>query len=641
MSFDPAESSLVASTDAQHQLQLDSDESSVTSSVTFDRINRRLVLPSISSHATLQHLTKKLADIPRVRHNGKAIAARSHDKTADNAGLDKSFAQLSLYESTTGTNDSHVVPDSIGSPAMDKAQQFNPKTLNMLDRFESIRQNDEAPSNPQVEQDTDSEEWLTGQPSNSVPDLDYDDVRLINEQWARVREQRFALNNTFTKIERGRDALQNIRQQKNQAYQKLKLAIQKLLPTYASLGELFKTAEDLDLACQKVEIDMDELVDELEDGELELQVKERRFYTRFAESETTTETDSSHPASRATLLGIGGDRPEEFHPVFEDLRHAFREVQLADENRENLTNKRDALALKTREERSNDEEKFMADYEIMFKEANEEVTHWSGMVEQLEKECLERDLLPKDWLTEQYGLDVYHVPSEEIYLEEKLMTRSSAGTAPKTLAHPQFEFLLSNPKHLLKDPFPQTAARSLRAAVSLPRSLPRRDKFIEEAKKEYGIESLLASMDNEDKQGYINRWLLHKLRHSALEAELLLVCFTPNLQIKDLEHWQRDVLFFWSRDVNAIELTSQDKNLPDGKTSDATDVSRRTSPRISLQSRRASMNSQLPSRSSRGASIRSDLSGNRKTAVSKPSLCHSRSDSGIGAGTIDANFESR
>jgi nuclear transport factor 2 (NTF2) superfamily protein len=66
--------------------------------------------------------------------------------------------------------------------------------------------------------------------------------------------------------------------------------------------------------------------------------------------------------------------------------------------------------------------------------------------------------------------------------------------------------------------------------------------------KEYGISTLVLESAADNKSDYINRWLLHRLRISPLEVELLYTIFSATLKVKNARRWQEDVLYYWSRD---------------------------------------------------------------------------------------------
>lgn len=90
-----------------------------------------------------------------------------------------------------------------------------------------------------------------------------------------------------------------------------------------------------------------------------------------------------------------------------------------------------------------------------------------------------------------------------------------------------FWILLSNPYHLLEDE-PVTAGAALRKADTDLAKDPdnvRNKQLRRAAQKEYIIEHLLSNTKAEDKGNFINRWVLHKLRISPGEVELMYSSF--------------------------------------------------------------------------------------------------------------------
>ncbi|KAI0124367.1 hypothetical protein BJ170DRAFT_81950 [Xylariales sp. AK1849] len=634
-----SESSLAHSSDLDARPRLDSDgESSVTADETFHRLGRAPVLPSASSYASIKHLTKKLAAIPRARRHESPIPAGRHLGPSKYSKANEpqpppalqpeahspeplSYGSHGLVRIPHGHQGTSQMKGS--GHANQNAEFLAPKQSSELASSRALWHGDMARSSLQSDSGEDEEDSTDEEATGRVPDLNRNDMRLITEQWTRVREQRDILKDTFHDIGKERTTLQDIRQRKDQAYRNLRLAIQEILPNNPGLNQLFNGAQDLDLVYQEAETNFDGLIDELQKGELHLELEERRFYTAFAESDTSTESDDSRPTSRITLRGIRGDRSEDLHPTYESFQDAFRELQLAKEGQMDLALKRRRVASKKVEDLAGEEEDFLKSYDALYGRAQEEFQHWMEIAENLETKCRERNLIPQDVLTQQEGFRFFNVSSDDIYLEEVVLTNST-GVGPKTLADPHYSHLLSNPMHLLKDPFPQTAEKSLRMACSLPPTVPKRETYIQNAKKEFGIESLLGSSGDEDKRGYINRWLLHQVRQSAMEAELLRAQFGSVLQILDLQQWQRDVLYFWSRDAAATQPAIPPTDVKHHLSSGTAQVSLRTPHRTSVYPIKRSLSSQivlLPStRMSSDSSRSSSRSSRLPTDIKRASI---------------------
>ncbi|KAI5919134.1 hypothetical protein F4810DRAFT_714852 [Camillea tinctor] len=436
---------------------------------------------------------------------------------------------------------------------------------------------------PALEADQDGSEY------ESVDDIDEEDVashalqggslQRLAEKFSKLRSRRTALWDVFEGIRAKRTQVQDLRQQKNQADRAFMIAVQAILPSHPGLDDLFKSMQIAQLRCQEAEECFDEMIDELQYGEAELEAEERRFYTAAAGSHSVDSDDESDSDGHSTtqedlsLRGITGDRPEVSHPLFEELREAFQDLQLA---RELLVNtrmkrktllarksqfltddsfhllqsygdvgKRRALQLKQSEFMTEEDLEELQQYDHLEQTALADIEFYAERVHVLEGECREKGVVLK---TTSFQLDTTY--RDEIHLGAVPFYNDDSQEYPKTLAHPVFPTLLSNPTHLL-EAFPQTARQSLRMAVSLPCNVPLRQKHIDDAAREVNIHTLLRDSEMEDKSDYINRWLLHKLHLSAMEAEVLWSTFQIRLNILNVDRWQRDVLHFWWRDQAA------------------------------------------------------------------------------------------
>ena len=68
--------------------------------------------------------------------------------------------------------------------------------------------------------------------------------------------------------------------------------------------------------------------------------------------------------------------------------------------------------------------------------------------------------------------------------------------------------------------------------------------------KELGITNLMKKVDG-GILDYINQWLIHRLRTSPLEAELMFTISEEEFKIVNLRRWQEEVLLYWRRDEAA------------------------------------------------------------------------------------------
>ncbi|RYP34514.1 hypothetical protein DL767_004226 [Monosporascus sp. MG133] len=436
--------------------------------------------------------------------------------------------------------------------------------------------------------DSETEGTQTKNPEHSVcgtdtlADIAMKHERLV-EQYAKLRRKRTETWEIFGWLRNERVKLQDLRERRVSAGRAFMAAAQSLLPDNPGLVPLFNQMQDSQLFYDQAEQRLEELIDQLEDEQLRLDLEERRFYDEAAWPDSVpsspSESSTEDSTSRLTLKGISGDRPEDIHPLFEELLETFKDLQLAKESLTNMQMKRKALEWKliSRDnidlrqdlggfERtkifmarhyklmSEEEIDFLYEYDDLEKRANLDIESYSNKARDLRKECLERGVMPMNtpFREEGFGFDPFF--RDDIHLGD-LPPRFDRNH-PRTLAHSAFSVLLSNPVHLL-EAFPQTPQQSLKMATSLPPTFPARQKFIDDAARECSIYSLVRDANPEDKGDYINRWLLHKLRSSALEAEILYATFRVRLKIRDMARWQQDVLKFWTLDQAANLPVSQ------------------------------------------------------------------------------------
>lgn len=336
----------------------------------------------------------------------------------------------------------------------------------------------------------------------------------------------------------------------------------------ASLQSGFRELQATRTEYQVLEARYESLEDALSQAEFELESLERLFlgklYSPLRPTDSTTLHDDMQeyevPPSRMSLLGIPSARPEDVHPIYEDLMSAIGDLQLAQEHKEDLIMHKEAiqqgqenlkriekyqgreLAAQTRQISDADLE-FLRDYEVDERDAQNRIDRLAARVERLKKQCYDEDLIPKTApFHEIYSFqpDIRDDLSIDLDLEED-------RDDDARLADQRFPLLLFNPSHILDEDL-LTAQGALRKAVRLPAQDPARRLTIQAAKKECSIESLVVKFDDKNKSDFINRWLLHRLRTSRLEADLLYSVFSSCMKILNFDKWQADVLFYWPRD---------------------------------------------------------------------------------------------
>lgn len=344
-------------------------------------------------------------------------------------------------------------------------------------------------------------------------------------RWQRIRKQR--------------EVLYESRQELNQATMKFLSAVQSLLPRHGSLTKQIQKLQTLGLNVQAGEANVDDLIDEYEDGLL-ADLEEGPFSTNAT-------MPRSPPAIE--LRGIEGVRRNLSNPLFENFENAIMNFRNQKEWQAYIKLRRNLLDLLGEEALSDDDRDFLRKHDEFQQEAAKEVARLETIAEKLEEVCRTADTIPSYSPLQEKGYWRAPYHADDIDLEKDLPNEEAEAKTIRTLAHPVYPHLLSNPKHLLQDPFPRTAKNNLRMASSLPPVVKRRKDFVEEAEKELEIESLLSSARDDDKDDFINRWLLQKLRLSPMEAEVLLGTFRSFLDVLDRNAWQHDVLSFWFIDI--------------------------------------------------------------------------------------------
>ncbi|KAI1771828.1 hypothetical protein F4818DRAFT_191220 [Hypoxylon cercidicola] len=586
------------------------DDSSVTSDTSHARIARRPhfppVLPSVNSSSSIsKSLPQKLAatisaveGVPISKNQSKSQSPSARFRRVKSPPLPAQTQRGSLISRALRANypsDSH---DSLDHPLTSPHRQTQIRgTQETLSGQKGFLDNNESKPGPRIWRGLEAESGESDDEDEDEAELSFDedddpddisshtshDFRQLTQHYSRLRNRRTILWEIFDGIRLKRTQVQDLRHVKDEASLAFMAAVQGILPNHPELDQLFKRMQDAQLRCQEAEQRFDDMLDELQNGEVELELEEQRFYTAAAGADGTSSDDESDDDSCSqtseisVLRGITGDRPVDIHPLFEELREAFGNLQLAKELLVNTQMKRKALsaekshlsphsiellekhgdagknrALELRREgvMTEDDIEMLRDYDSLERKALFDIDRFTKEATKLEIECREKGVMPKHTPFQQQGFGFNPVHRDDIQLGEGPFDRSFPREQPKTLAHPVFPKLLTNPTHLLEE-FPKTAAQALRIAISLPPGIPSRQRYIEDAAREVNIQSLLEEAGDGDKAGYINRWLLHKLHVSPMEAELLWSTFHARLRILNIDRWQQDVLHLWWKDQAA------------------------------------------------------------------------------------------
>lgn len=377
----------------------------------------------------------------------------------------------------------------------------------------------------------------------------------------------------------------------------------------------FKMIQDLRTKNGIIEVTLDQLEGELEREEQASEQTEDAFFRHIyqassmgSEDDDGSDTDSINQwsldknedrpsSSRTSLLGITPDRPVDLHPTYTKLLSAVGDKNQAIERHEDIMDQRDAIledietrrkidrrrdfdkfpvteeeldALKSdlaniaeidqflranKIEIDQDDLEFLKSYPEAEKEARELVESTTVEVKRLWLLCDQQGtMLRHPSLSQDYSIrkslgmptDIFHM---DIDLEP------SGAQQRGTLAHRNFDILLSDPEHVLDQKSAKAALEDAlerrNGGASLGRGCPELAREVQRCEKEVSIEGLVTKSEN--KTQMVNNWILHHLRTTSLEVRRLLDVFslTTRLRVKDLVRWQNDVLHYWNRDEAA------------------------------------------------------------------------------------------
>ncbi|KAK4227062.1 hypothetical protein QBC38DRAFT_340908, partial [Podospora fimiseda] len=299
--------------------------------------------------------------------------------------------------------------------------------------------------------------------------------------------------------------------------------------------------------------------------------------------------DTDRDNQAGLLLGISGERHEDIHPLYQELLDAVGDRELAREfceevkirydeilydletrlhrkrMQENLgrsISEQDLQSLKASLEHippamqdfqarfgldiNEDDLEFVQNYDSETHQAQLKFEKASQTVERLRDLCIQKEAVPKH-VTYNELVTVFsgsiHAPAAT---DGNMSLDSLPPNRNGSLANPRFPILLSNPSYVLKLLTPRKA---LAEAMALPQDSPDSAQRRAECMKELGITNLMKNA--ESKPDYINQWLIHRLRTTPLEAELMLNIFESSHKVGNIRKWQEDVLFHWRQDEAA------------------------------------------------------------------------------------------
>ncbi|KAL6862314.1 hypothetical protein J3F83DRAFT_210083 [Trichoderma novae-zelandiae] len=418
---------------------------------------------------------------------------------------------------------------------------------------------------------TDTESHLDGSVQSN--DSSHGEIEML---WQQLKEKRAKLSGTRADMRSRRKELRDKRREKDAADNAFMGVVRPALisqgnPFHATsddlhsrLGQMQQLRDDY----QVLESSYEALEAMLDEEERDLSILETRFFSMLAAGQTKEERqpDISSDSGAANfnvdqaeipyeLRGVSPFGPaEDPHPLYVDLTSAVGFLGNARDEYADLLSTREQYEeeqqlKKTTNQKASDE----LDMKEFFDEFPSEELRMHGVVaslearvNQLRKVCQDRGIMKKHMsIKMEYALNP-QIRYEDLDLDDE----HTILTSRKTLGHAEFNELLSQPDHVLADE-PLTPLGALKAAIRLPNHHPEKGMRKRLASKEYAIDNLMRECDGGKKADYVNRWLLHQLRLSPLNAVLLRSTFqaSRSLKIQDMWRWQCDVMHYWWRDT--------------------------------------------------------------------------------------------
>lgn len=398
--------------------------------------------------------------------------------------------------------------------------------------------------------------------------------------WQQLKEKRARLSDIRTQMRMRRSSLRNARRHKDDAENALMGIIRPVLirqgggvrtSSFNLLDEKLENMQRLRDEYQVMESNYESLEVTLDEEEEELSSLETQFFSILAAGQPASERqdppphdpegDESNDSAEVPyeLIGISRDGPlEEPHPLYVELTSAIGDLENAKEDYEDLFWVKEQFEYErelkdaTGQKPSDDMEEFLSDFPSDEQRMKSAVDTLENDVQHLKQVCEEKGVMRRHLSVRmEYALNP-QIKYEDLDLEDT----ETILAGHTTLAHATFSELLSQPNHLLANPEPLTPLGALKAATMLPDNDPNKNIQKRLASKEYGIDTLMKDCDGGKKADFVNRWLLHQLRLSPMNASLLQSIFVSSrsLKIRDSWRWQCDVMYYWWRD-NTMSLT--------------------------------------------------------------------------------------
>lgn len=348
----------------------------------------------------------------------------------------------------------------------------------------------------------------------------------------------------------------------------------------AQLQLLLDKMQEARNRCQASEVALETVEDELDTAQDQLDHLERLLINeaRPGEGEIIREAETEHASVSVpeSLLGLQEEPDEYYHPLYTRFLEAIGEHDMVEEGHSEHLHRKAEIEYdlylsglrqqyqqdptRETEQPDADDLDFLRHFDEGEKKSLDRMQRLMSLADSLIERCFEEGVVPR--YANMTNISLYH--PDEFRVDPDPTTDSDQGlettTAPYTTTT-RFWMLLSNPSHLLEEE-PVTAATALKKADAAlaedPDNLEKK-QLRNSALKELFMEYPIRYSAPGDKGSFVNLWVLHRLRTSPGEVELMYSIFTDEtgVDVGDFGRWQQDVLYCWPRDEAALAPPEQ------------------------------------------------------------------------------------
>jgi len=317
-----------------------------------------------------------------------------------------------------------------------------------------------------------------------------------------------------------------------------------ILANALDVDSLYSAMQNARDDCGECEYEYSELEELLDETEFQLAKTERHLrgtkLSELPESEiaesTMKRSDSITSSAPDSLLGISSGHAEDYDPLQAEFLSRLGDLDLAKERYDNLGLERDRLLsrqatwLPVGLDLHDDEKLFLSGFQNDEVTIQKEIAKIEADLDRLKEQCL------------MAGLDIStdNTWSEQGSGEEDDPRRSNEGE----------EVLETGGGDIIQE----TTARS--SYSTFPLILPSPLALLAISKIKIPFDNLITEFDENNKGDRICRWLLHKLRASPMEVELLVRVFLQIVRLLSFQQWKTDILQYqW----NVLSLWEKDR----------------------------------------------------------------------------------